>query len=89
MRNKGGLKKHLKCNRCEWLPGNKNNLNVYIFPNHPKEVESPIRSVLQCFLEVAVKGNEHTLMHCVIPVGLGFNPVSMAIGAMMTNLLLS
>lgn len=62
----------------------KNHLNVCIFPNHP-EVESPIHSVVQGFLEVAVKSNEHTLMHCVIPVGMGFNLVSMAIGAMMTD----
>lgn len=42
---------------------------------------------VQCFPEVAIKGNEHTLMPCKIPVGLGLNPVSMAIAAMMTHLL--
>lgn len=26
------------------------------------------------FLEVAVNGNEHTLMQCIIPLGLGFKP---------------
>lgn len=88
MRNKGGFTGYLKPTGVNGCRKTKNNLNVCIFPNHPKEVESPIHSVVQCFLEVAVKGNEHTLMHYVIPVGLGFNPVSMAIGAMMTNLLL-
>lgn len=88
MRNKGGFTGRLKATGVNGFRETKNNLNVCIFPNHPKEVESPIHSVVQCFLEVAVKGNEHTLMHCVIPVGLGFNPISMAIGAMKTNLLL-
>ena len=52
-----------------------------------KRWSHPSTHSVQYFLEVAVKGNEHTLMHFIIPVGLGLNPVSMAIAAMMTNLL--
>lgn len=50
-----------------------------------KEVVSSLHSP-RSFLEVAAKGNEHTLEYCVIPAGLGLNPVSMAISATMTNL---
>lgn len=68
-------------NRCERLLGNKGKkkqkknpiVRMSALPNHPKEVETFIHSVAQLFfffffLEVAVKGNEHTLKHSVIPV---------------------
>lgn len=40
-----------------------------VLPNHPKKLETFIHLIAVFFpLEVAVKGNEHTLMHSVIPV---------------------
>lgn len=57
-------------NRCERLLGNEGEKNpntcTSVLPNNPKEVETFIHSVAQFFffLEVAVKGNEHTLRQC-------------------------
>lgn len=67
-------------NRCERLPGMTDDLNARYSLTIHKEEDSTHCTVFPGLLEVVVMSKP-----CIITVGLGLNPVSMAIAAMMTH----